>query len=189
MLRGGAADALKIICKKGVNLMGYVHDTQMANFIQPADFAMSAGTWAAAIASNLVSYDRSAADASVTVLVPIRIPTNANAYKGAKLTSIDVNYSIATGAADDFATVELEKITLGANAVANTGAAVTTTIDAAHDTAAERKAIANHRMTVTITTPEFLDDDCCYWLQMVIDNAANTVLKFYGAVAHFTLRV
>lgn len=169
--------------------MGYVHDTQMASFIHPADFEMSAGTWAATEASNLVSYDRSAADASVTVLVPIRIPSNAAALKGAKLHSIDVNYSIGTAAADDFATVELEKITLGANTVANAGAAVTVSIDAAHDTAAERKAVANHKMTITPSSPEYLDDGACYWLKMVIDNAATTVLKFYGAVAHYTFRV
>jgi hypothetical protein len=169
--------------------MGYVHDEHMAQFIHPADFEMSAGTWAAAEASNVVSYNRTAADAAVTVLVPIRIPSNSVALKGAKLTSIDVVYSIATNAADDFDTVELEKVSTKANAVATAGAAVAVTLDAAHDSAAERKAIANHTMTITIDVPEFLDDGDCYWLKMVIDNHANTVLKFFGAVAHFTLRV
>ena len=51
--------------------MGYVHDTNMAQFIHPGDFEMSAGTWAVAESSNVVSVDRSAADASVTILVPI----------------------------------------------------------------------------------------------------------------------
>jgi hypothetical protein len=161
----------------------------MASFIHPADFEMSAGTWVAAEASNVVSYNRTAADAAVTVLVPIRVPSNAAALKGAKLTSITVGYLIDTAAADDFATVELEKVTIGADDIAAAGEAVDITLDAAHDTAAERKAADDHTMTITIDDPEFLDDGDCYWLKMVIDNAATTVLKFYGAIAHYTFRV
>lgn len=168
--------------------MGYVHDEHMAQFIHPGDFEMSAGTWAVTESSNVVSNDRSAADAAVTVLVPIRMPSNASALKGAKLTSIDVGYLIGTAAADDFATVELEKVTVGADNVAAAGEAVTVTLDTAHDTAAERLAADDHTMTVSISSPEFLDDGDCYWLKMVIDCAATTVLKFYGAIAHFTLR-
>lgn len=168
--------------------MGYVHDEHMSEFIHPCDFQMSAGTWAMTLASNVVSNDRTAADASVTVLIPIRMPSNSVAKKGAKLTSIDVSYLIGTAAADDFATVELEKVTVGADNVAIAGEAIDTTPDTAHDTAAERLAVDDHTMTVTIDDPEFLDDGECYWLQLVIDCAATTVLKFYGAVAHYTLR-
>jgi len=168
--------------------MGYVHDENMAQFIHPGDFEMSAGTWTMTEASNVVSNNRTAADAAVTVLVPIRIPSNAKALKGAKLTSIDVGYLIGTAAADDFATVELEKVSINADDTAASGAAVDVTLDTAHDTAAERKAADDHTMTITIDDPEFLDDGDCYWLKMVIDCAATTVLKFYGAVAHFTLR-
>ena len=169
--------------------MGYVHDEHMSKFIHPGDFEMSAGTWAVAESSNVVSNDREAADAAVTVLVPIKMPSNSKALKGAKLTSIDVGYLIGTAAADDFATVELEKTTINADNVAASGEAPAITIDSAHDTAAERKAADDHTMTITIDSPEFLDDGDCYWLKMVIDCAATTVLKFYGAVAHFTLRV
>jgi len=168
--------------------MGYVHDEHMAHFIHPGDFEMSAGTWAVTESSNVVSNDRTAADASVTVLVPIRIPSNSKALKGTKLTSIDVGYLVGTAAADDFATVELEKVTIGADNVAAAGEAVGITMDTAHDTAAERKAADDHTMTITIDDPEFLDVGDCYWLKMVIDCAATTVLKFYGAIAHFTLR-
>ena len=162
--------------------MGYVHDEHMSKFIHPGAFEMSAGTWAVAESSNVVSNNRTANDSSVTVLVPIPIPSNSSAFKGAKLTSIDVGYLIGTAAADDFATVELEKTTIGADNVA-------VTLDTAHDTAAERKAADDHTMTITIDSPEYLDDGDCYWLKMVIDCAATTVLKFYGAVAHYTLRV
>ena len=117
------------------------------------------------------------------------MPSNDIALKGAKLVSIDVYYSIAV-AADDFATVELEKITLGADDTAVSGAAVATTPDAGHDTAGERKAAdTDHVMTVTLDTPEWIDDAVAFFLKLVVDAAATTDFVFYGARANYTLRV
>ena len=99
-----------------------------------------------------------------------------------------MGYLIDTAAADDFATVELEKTTIGADNIAAAGANPAVTLDDAHDTAAERLAADDHTMTITIDSPVFLDDGDCYWLKLVIDAAATTVLKFFGAVAHYTLR-
>ncbi len=169
--------------------MGYVHDSHMSQFIPPGDFEIAVGTWAVVESSNVVSNDHTDADEAVTVLIPIRVPSNSIALKGAKLASIDVGYLIGTAAADDFATVELEKITVGADNITAAGEAISTTEDDAHDSAAERKAADDHTMTVIITTPEFIDDGECFWLKLVIDCAAATVLKFYGAIAHYTLRV
>ena len=170
--------------------MGYVHDTHMSQFIPPSEFQMSAGTWATAMASNVVSRDRSAADAAFTAYIPIPVPSNSIAYKGAKLLSIDVWYSIGTAACDDFATVELEKMTLGPDDTAPVGAAVACTLDAGHDTAAERLAVDDdHKMTVTLDVPAWVDDDHAYWLQLVVDCAAGTVFKFFGARANYTLRI
>jgi len=169
--------------------MGYVHDEHMSKFIHPGAFEMSAGTWTMTEASSVVSNNRTAADASVTVLIPIPIPSNSVALKGAKLASITVGYDISVAALDDFATVELEKTTINADNVAASGEAPAITCDVDHDSGAERKALDDHTMTVTIDVPEFLDDGDCYWLKLIIDAAASSVLKFYGAVAHYTLRV
>lgn len=170
--------------------MGYVHDTHMARFIPPTDFNFSAGTWAAAISSNVVSMDRSAADAAFTALIPIQVDSNSVALKGSKLASIDVWYSIGTADADDFATVELEKVVLSADDTAPAGSAVDTTCDGGHDSAAERKAQdSDHCMTVSLDTPAWVDDGDFYWLQLVVDCAAGTVFKFFGARANFTLRM
>ena len=87
----------------------------MSQFISPAKFEMSAGTWTVAESSNVISRARSAADAEVTVLIPIELPSNDSVEKGSKLKSIDVWYAIGTAAADDFDTVELEKMTLPAD--------------------------------------------------------------------------
>jgi len=170
--------------------MGYVHDTHMSKFVHPGEFLFSAGTWTPADSNNVVSISRGAADAAFTAYIPVPLPSNDSALKGSKLKSIDVYYAIGTAAADDFATVELEKMTLGADDTAITGAAVTTTCDAGHDTAAERKSVdTDHVMTVTLTTPEWMDDAAAYVLKLVVDCAATTVFTFFGARANYDFRV
>ena len=109
--------------------MGYINDTTMKQFISPFEFGFSTGTWTPTIATELVSNDRTAADAAFDVMIPIPIPSNSVALEGSKLESVDIWYSIGTAAADDFATAEIVKQTLGADDTANTGAAVTTTED------------------------------------------------------------
>ena len=169
--------------------MGFVHDTHMSQFISPADFEMSAGTWTVAESSNIISRARSAADASFTALIPIKLPANSIANKGSRLKSIDVWYAVGTAAADDFDTVELEKMTLPADDTAVSGEAISTTPDTGHDTAAERKAVDDdHCMTVTVDDPAWIDDGECFWLKLVVDCAATTVFTFFGARANFDLR-
>ena len=170
--------------------MGYVQDTHMSKFISPLNFEFSAGTWTPTIASNVVSMVRTQADASFTALIPLQVESNASALKGVKIKSIDVFYAIATAAADDFATVELEKMTLGADDTAITGAAVTGTCDTGHDAAAERKAVdTDHVLTFTITTPAWSDDGDAYVLELIVDCAATTDFIFYGARVNYDLRV
>lgn len=174
--------------------MGYVHDTAMSQFIPPASFQFSAGTWAIGVASNVWSMNRTANDSAFTAYIPIPVPSNDAASKGAYLTSIDVMYSIATEAMDDFATVALYKDTLQAVAASgsgtlNTAASVTVTVDTGHDTAAERKAVDEHRMKITLSTPAWIDSDEAYHVELVVDAGANGVFKFFGAIAYYTLRI
>ncbi len=168
---------------------GYVHDTAMAMFIAPSNFLFSAGTWTATVASNTWFMRRTAADANATVYVPVRLMSNSAAQKGAYLTSIDVWYNVTVAALDDFATVALYYTTLPATGSAPAATAIPQTQDAAHDTAAERKATGQHKMTVTLTTPIWIDDDQAVHLEMVLDNSATSVIDFYGARANFTLRI
>jgi hypothetical protein len=173
--------------------MGYTHDTQYCQFIPPGAIQKTLGTWTPTIATALPCDVRTAADAITTLLIPIQIPSNAAGLKGARLKSIDVFYKVFTAACDDFATVELDKVTLpvpaAATGTAFTGAAVTTTQDAYHNTAALRKAVGDHTMTVTVTTPVWVDDNDAYVLALVLDCAATTVLTIYGARANFDYRI
>jgi hypothetical protein len=176
--------------------MGYVHDTAMSQFIPPNLFGYSAGTWTLAVASNVWSLNRTAADAAFTVYMPVLIPSNSVADKGSKLLSVEFMYSIATAAADDFvaATCALYKDTLQASAASgsgtlNTAAIATGTLDTGHDTAAELKAIDEHRLKWTLTTPVWLDNDAAYHFEAVVDAAAGTVFKIFGGIVNYTFRV
>jgi hypothetical protein len=169
--------------------MGYVNDTNMKQFISPFGFGFSAGTWTPTISSELVSNVRSQADASVTILIPIPVPSNSKAFKGAKLASVDIWYAIATAAADDFATAEIVKQALGVDDTVNTGSAPAVTLDTGHDTAAERLAVdTDHRMTITLDTPVWIDDNDAFFVHLVVDCAATTDLILYGAQANYTFR-
>ena len=104
-------------------------------------------------------------------------------------TGVGASVALGTAAADDFATVELYKISLpAASGSALTAAAVTTAIDSAHDAAAERKAAGDHLMTVTLASPAWVDDGDVYALKLTVDAAAGTVFTLYGARALYELR-
>ena len=170
--------------------MGYTQDVHMARFISPNLFAFSAGTWTPTVTSDVLTMVRSAADASFTAMIPININSNSIPLKGSKLVSIDIWYAIGTAAADDFATVDLNKVVLAADDTAPSAAAQDITLDAGHDSADERKAVDDdHCMTLTLDTPAWIDDGDFYWVELIIDCAATTVVTFFGARANFVMRV
>jgi hypothetical protein len=173
--------------------MGYTFDTQMAQFIPPGAIQKTLGTWTPTIAAGLPCDVRTGAGAAFTLLIPVIIPSNAAGLKGARLKSIDVFYKIGTAALTSVTTVELDKVTLpppaAATGTAFTGAAVTITQDAFHNTSALRLAIGDHTMTVLLTTPAWLDDNDAYVLQIVCVDPGTAVFSLYGARANFDLRV
>lgn len=168
--------------------MGYVHDTHMAQFISPGLIEKSAGTWTPTLSSNAYFQRRSAADANFTLYIPIKVPSNSASQKGVYLTSIELIFNITTAALDDFATVELEKM-VADSAGAVTGSAPSITLDTANDTAAERKATGTHRLTASLATPVWIDNDVWYVLECVCDAAATSVFDLYGAIVNYTLRI
>jgi hypothetical protein len=104
--------------------------------------------------------------------------------------------SIAGAAADDFvaATAAVYKDTLQATAASgsgtiNTAAIVTGTLDTGHDTAAELKAQDEHRIVWTLTTPVWIDNDAAFHFEAVIDGGAATVVKIFGGIVNYTLRL
>jgi hypothetical protein len=84
---------------------------------------------------------------------------------------------------------DLYKTTLGADGALQTVAAVTTTYDSGHDSAPERIDVDEHALTLTLTTPIWVDNDEELFVEVVADNAATSLLDYFGARANFTLRL
>ena len=170
--------------------MGYVNDTAMSRFISPFECAHTpVATWTPTIAANLTTDVRTAANAAFTVLIPILLPSNSEYRKGAYLKSVDVFYIIATEAMDAVAALAIDKLTLAVDGTAVAGETVAVTPDAGHDTGAERLDIEDHTMTVTLTTPVWVDNDNAYYGSLVCDGGASGVFSLVGARANYTLRV
>lgn len=167
--------------------MGYTHE-ELSQFIPPALVAKTAGAWTPSAAASVIKETRGAAASAFTLLIPVHPPVSGNYRQGSKLKSIDVFYSISTADAADFATVELEKVSLPAAAAAPSGAVVAVGLDPAHDTAAKRRAQGDHVLSVALSVPVWIDDGEAYFLQLVVDAAAATVFTLYGARVHFTFR-
>jgi hypothetical protein len=168
--------------------MGYVNDTQMSAFTSPAEMTGTVGTWAMAVASHIWTLNKAAADNTSVIKIPLKLPANAAALKGAYLESVDIWWDCGT-AANEAVSAEIYKTTLPASGDALSTAAVTFTYDTAHDTAGERLTLASHKMTLTITSPFWVDEDNEVYVELTIDAAAGSVDKLQGARANYTLRL
>lgn len=168
--------------------MGYVHDL-VSIFIAFSRFAHSAGTWTTTVASNVWFARRTAADAAGVTYIPLGgVPQRDGGLKGSMLLSVDIHFRVVTAALDTNAAT-LYKATLAADGSLLTVAAVTTSYDTGHDTAAERIDVDEHKMTLTVTTPEYLEEDEMYFVEVSWDAAATSVLDFFGAVANWRWRL
>ena len=168
--------------------MGFLHDTHMSQFIPPTAFHYVTGTWTDAagnVAGTIVKQKAAAAETSV-VNIPIPIPSNSVALKGSYLKSIEIDYEILTAAATSI-TATLNKVTRGADGAVAVVAAVAETQDLA--AATDAADVDQHKLTVTVTTPAWIDNDEEYLLELSCVCALTTVLEFLGAVVNYTARL
>lgn len=170
--------------------MGYVHDTSMSQFIAPTQVFGDTATWSlgAGQVANSIAYKCDATDETANLFIPVLLPSNSASAKGAYLKSIEVDFEIVTAACDAMSAT-LYKVTRGADGSDVTVASVSFTYDAGHDSAAERIDVDEHKMTLTLATPAWIDNDEYYWVKIAFDKAATTTVEFLGAVANFTLRL
>lgn len=184
------ARRFKFLTRYGMELGGYVHDAAIYVWIPFTAFVHSAGTWTATVASNVWFTRRTAADAAATTYIPLGfLLANANDLKGAYLKSVSVHFRVVTAALDALE-AHIYKATLAADGSLLTVAEVTTTYDTGHDTAAERIDVDEHLLTLTLSTPVWIDGDGSYYfMEVVADAAATSVLDYFGANASLTVRL
>jgi hypothetical protein len=168
--------------------MGYVQDS--VSYVVPFPyFAHSAGTWTPTVQSNVWFTRRSASDAAATTFVPFGVlPQRDGALKGAKINSVDFHFRIVTGAVDAME-AHIYKAVMGADGALLTVSEVTTSYDTGHDSAAERIDLDEHKMTLTITTPAYLEENEVMFLEVVYDAAGTSLIDEFYAVINATLRL
>ena len=167
--------------------MGYVHDTAMSQYIPPNLAHCVTGTWtdiAGQVAGTIVRHCAAAAQ-TTTINVPIVIPSNSVALKGAMLNSVEVDYELI-GAVATSVTITLNKVTRGADTAVAVVSAVTGTQTLTPATTAA--AQDQHKDKFSITTPAYIDNDEYYLLKIVIVQGASTQIDLLGFVANYTLR-
>jgi len=168
-----------------------MHDTHQHQWIPPNIFHCVTGTWtmAAGAVSNTIAISKAAADNTAVVTIPIDVPMNDGPDKGSQLISIDCYWEVLT-AAMDAVTALIHKVTLPADTVAiGTVESLAFTYDTGHDTAPERLTLEQHSMTLTLTTPLWVEDDWVIQVQLTMDAALTSALTMFGARANFTSRL
>jgi hypothetical protein len=165
-----------------------IHNTHMSQYIPPTLWHFVTGTFTsvAGTVSGTIAINRANANETSVITIPIMIPSNSVALQGAKLVSIEVDYVVKTGEPTSL-TWTLNKVTRGVEGSVASVDAITKTDTIA---AADSHAVDEHKQVITITTPEWVDNDVYYLLEIsLIAGAANNTEHFLGAVANFTLRV
>jgi hypothetical protein len=159
----------------------------MQQYIPPTAFHTITGTWAQAAGNvaHTIVVQKVAAAETATVTIPLLVPGNSIDLKGSMIASIEVDYEILTAAATSI-TATVWKIARGADDAVAVATQITATQDlTAATTAAE---VDQHNLAVTITTPEYIDDDDYWFVELACVCAATTVLEFLGAQVNYTFR-
>jgi hypothetical protein len=159
----------------------------MSQFIPPTAFHCVTGTWTDAagnVAGTIVKQKAAAAETAV-VNIPIVLPSNSQDQAGSLLNSIEIDYEILTAAATSITAV-LNKVARGADGAVAVVAVKTATQDLA--AATDAADVDQHKLTVTVTTPEYIDNDEYFLLELTCVCALTTVLEFLGAVANYTVQ-
>ncbi len=167
-------------------LGGYVHDTAFSQFIPPTMLFGDTAAWAIAAGqvANSKVYGCDATDETANLYVPVLLPSNSVAGKGAYLKSIEIIYEIVTAACDSVTAVIHKTVV----AVEGTGVTVTQPAFSQSPTAANSKTADQHRLVLTLTTPVWVDNDDAYHVAIAFDKAATSTVEVLGAIANFTLR-
>ncbi len=169
-------------------LGGYVHDTSMSQYIPPNSMHCVTGTWtdiAGQVAGTIVRHKAAAAE-TTTINIPLMIPSNSVALKGSLLKSVEIDYELLTAAATSI-TCTIVKVVRGVDTAVAVVSAPACTQDLAAGVAAA--TVDQHRITVTLTTPVWIDNDEYYFCKMIAVCAAGTLLDLLAAVANYTERV
>ncbi len=118
--------------------------------------------------------------ATVVIPIPHQMARDASS-RGCKITSIELYYDLDV--AGTAASASIYKTTLQADGTIPSAAEVTNTCD---HTEAQLYSADEHKVTLTPSTPAFIDDNEAWHVELSITKAATTDFTFYGALINWT---
>ncbi len=168
-----------------------VHDTAMSQYTPCTLFHRGAvGTWTtvAGKIAGTVALHAAAANETLVVTIPVIVPSNSVALKGAYLKSIEIDYELIWDNVTSITAV-VNKVTRGADGAVAVVAPLAFTQT---PTAGEAKMGGDyeHRLVLTLTTPFWVLNTEYVLVELTIVTGAGAPLTgMLGAFANFTLRV
>lgn len=171
--------------------MGYVHDTHMHQWIPCTACHAVTGTWtlAAGAVANTIAKHKAAGAETAIVTIPITLPMNDGPEKGAYLVSVDV-YFEQLAAVTTSTDALIHRATLPINgAPIGTVESLAFSYDTGNDTAGERLVQDQHTMTLTLTTPVWVEEDQLIQVQLTFVCGGAVTLDILGARANYTYRI
>jgi hypothetical protein len=165
-----------------------IHNTHFSQFIPCTAIHYVTGTWtnAAGQVVGTICKHKSANAETAVVSVPIAIPSNSIALQGSYLITIELDYEILIEAMTSV-TAAVKKISRGVD----TAVAVVSTPTSSQSLTAGTTAatVDQHKLTVTLTTPAWIDNDEEYLCQVSFEAGANGTIDVLGAMVNFTKRM
>ncbi|OGO41099.1 MAG: hypothetical protein A2Z04_01580 [Chloroflexi bacterium RBG_16_57_9] len=167
------------------------HDTHVHSWVSPSRSHAVTGTWAdaAGAVGNTIVRKKSANAETGVLTVPVNVPMNDGQERGAYLVSLDLYYELLTAAATSVTPV-IYKVTLPANGDAiGAPESLAFSYDAGSDAVNERNTQDQHAMTLTLTTPVWVEDDHVIQVQVSFVCGAAVVVDWIGLRANYTYRL
>jgi len=163
-----------------------IHNTKFAQYLAPTSFHYVVGTWTqtAGQVANTIAMHKAAAAETAVITIPVSVFSNSVALNGSKLMSVEIDYEVQVADLTSI-TATVWKVTRGLdNAVAVPASVAFTQLPAA----ATAKAVEQHKLVLTLTTPAWVANTEYYLVQLSAVAPATTTLDILGAVANFTFR-
>ena len=168
-----------------------VHDTAMSQYTPCTLFHLGAvGTWtmAAGKVAGTVKMTAAAANETLVVTIPVIVPSNSVALKGAYLKSIEIDYELIWDNVTSV-TAAVNKVTRGVDGAVAVVSSLAFTQDPIAATA-KMGGDYEHRLVLTLTTPFWVKNTEYVLVQLTIATGAGGAFSnMLGAFANFTLRM
>lgn len=149
---------------------------RMSFFVPLGDVVATVGAWARAVAAGIASLDKTAADNTSVLYIPLDAGPETPHPHERNIESVELQYSVATAALDAAPTVTFAKVTKNAATGVRSRAAITTT-KAVVGTDTVGLAVGTYTLTATPETPIRCEPNEEAVLEVTVDAAATSVVK------------